>query len=149
MRLPASQRTLPVSRPSRPESTGTSWAERWFGGILAFITVFKPAISPFTTPIYAAAEGVFLGGLSAVFEYTYPGIVPEAVALTFGTLAALLTAYATRIIRPSENFKLGIVAATGGIALFYLVSMVLSLFHVNIPMVHDAGPVGIGFSVLW
>ena len=96
--------------------------------------------------MYALAEGVFLGGFSAGFEYVYPGIVPQAVALTFGTLATLLTAYATRIIRPSENFKLGIVAATGGICLFYIATMVLGFFGMNMPLVNQSGWVGIGFS---
>ncbi|HEY1600218.1 MAG TPA: Bax inhibitor-1/YccA family protein [Pirellulales bacterium] len=116
------------------------------GMILALITVFKPAVSPYTAPVYALAEGVFLGGFSAMFQYIYPGIVPEAVALTFGTFAALLTAYATRIIRPTEKFKLGIVAATGGICLFYLATMVLGFFGVGIPAIYQAGWVGIGFS---
>ena len=117
------------------------------GFVLALITIFKPSVSPYTAPLYALAEGIFLGGISATFEYVYPGVVPEAVALTFGTLAALLTAYATRIIRASEKFKLGIVAATGAICLFYLASIVLGLFGVNIPMIYESGWVGIGFSL--
>jgi len=116
------------------------------GLILAMITIFKPAVSPYTSPLYAAAEGVFLGGVSAGFEYVYPGVVPQAVALTLGTLATLLTAYATRIIRPSQNFKLGIVAATGGIALFYIATMVLGFFGVHVPLINQSGWVGIGFS---
>ncbi|HEY4313803.1 MAG TPA: Bax inhibitor-1/YccA family protein [Pirellulales bacterium] len=116
------------------------------GLILAMITIFKPAVSPYTAPLYALAEGVFLGGVSAGFEYVYPGVVPQAVTLTFGTLATLLTAYATRIIRPTENFKLGIVAATGGICLFYLATMVLGFFGVHIPLINQSGWVGIGFS---
>ena len=116
------------------------------GLILAMITCFKPAVSPYTSPLYAAAEGVFLGGVSAGFEYVYPGLVPQAVALTLGTLATLLTAYATRIIRPSQNFKLGIIAATGGIALFYIATMVLGFFGVHVPLINQSGWVGIGFS---
>jgi uncharacterized YccA/Bax inhibitor family protein len=117
------------------------------GLVLAMITIFKPSVSPYTSPLYALAEGVFLGGVSAMFQYLYPGIVPEAVALTLGTFAALLTAYATRVIRPTEKFKLGIVAATGGICLFYLATMVLGFFGVHIPALYQAGWVGIGFSV--
>ncbi|MBI2824355.1 MAG: Bax inhibitor-1/YccA family protein [Planctomycetia bacterium] len=117
------------------------------GLVLALITSFKPSWSPYTAPPYALAEGLFLGGISAIFNYAYPGIVPEAVALTFGTLAALLTAYATRIIRVTEKLKLGIFAATGAIALFYLVSMVLGFFGVRVPMIWDNGLVGIGFSL--
>src|SRR5678816_3167672 len=81
-------------------------------------------LAPYTTPVYAALEGVALGGISVVFEARYPGIVSQAVFLTFGTLGALLVAYRSGVIRATENFKLGVVAATGGIALLYLVSFV-------------------------
>jgi uncharacterized YccA/Bax inhibitor family protein len=97
--------------------------------------------------LYALAEGLFLGGVSAVFENIYPGIVMPAIALTFGTLAALLTAYSTRLIKVTENFKLGVVAATGGIALFYLATMVLGFFGVTFPSIFGSGLIGIGFSL--
>src|SRR5258708_16770640 len=87
-----------------------------------------------------------MGGLSTIFEYKFPGTVLEAVGLTFGTLATLLMAYLSGLIKATENFKLGVVAATGGIALVYVVSMVLGFFGVHVPMIHDAGWVGIGFS---
>jgi uncharacterized YccA/Bax inhibitor family protein len=69
------------------------------------------------------------------------------VGLTFGTLFALLFAYKTRLIRATENFKLGVVAATGGIALVYLVSIVGSMFGWQMPLIHDSGPMGILFSL--
>lgn len=119
-----------------------------FGGfIVALVTVFKKVWAPYTTPVYAALEGLFLGGVSATYEAQYPGIVLNAVALTFGTLAALLAAYSTGLIKASENFKLGIFAATGAIALLYLVSMALGFFGVRIPYIHESGPIGIGFSL--
>ena len=117
------------------------------GLITALVTVFKPTASPITTPLYAAFEGLLLGGLSMVFEQRYPGIVINAVALTFGTLAVLLAVYSTGLIRPSENFKLGIFAATGAIGVLYLVSMVMGFFGKSIPFIHDSGPIGIGFSL--
>jgi len=117
------------------------------GFILALITTFKPKVSPYTSPLYAAAEGVFLGGISAMFNYAYDGVVIQAVALTFGTLFALLTAYATGVIRATENFKLGVFAATGGIMLFYVASMVGRLFGFEMPLINSAGPMGIAFSV--
>jgi len=117
------------------------------GFVLAIVTSFKPKVSPYTSPLYAAAEGVFLGGISAMFNYAYPGVVVQAVGLTFGTLFALLAAYATGVIKASENFKLGVFAATGGIALFYVASMVLGLFGVHVPLINSAGPFGIAFSV--
>jgi uncharacterized YccA/Bax inhibitor family protein len=117
------------------------------GLVAAMVTIFKNTAAPFTTPLYAAFEGLLLGGISKMFEMQYPGIVINAVALTFGTLAALLAAYSTGIIRPSENFKLGIFAATGAIALLYMVSMVLGFFGVRVPYIHDSSPIGIAFSV--
>ena len=117
------------------------------GFILAMVTVFKKTWSPVTAPLYALVEGFFLGAISAVFELKYPGIVFQAVVLTFGTLGALLAAYRSGLIRAKENFKLGVVAATGGIALVYLVSMGLRLFGKDIPLIHESGLVGIGFSL--
>jgi uncharacterized YccA/Bax inhibitor family protein len=118
------------------------------GFVVAMVTVFKRTWAPVTTPLYAALEGLMLGGVSLVFNLRYPGIVINAVGLTLGTLAALLLAYRSGMIRPSENVKLGIVAATGGIALVYLVSMGLSFFGKTMPYIHDSGPIGIGFSVV-
>jgi uncharacterized YccA/Bax inhibitor family protein len=118
------------------------------GGIIAaLVTVFKPTAAPITTPVYAAFEGLLLGALSFYFEQRYPGIVINAVALTFGTLAVLLAVYSTGLIRPSENFKLGILAATGAIGLLYLVSMVMGFFGKSIPFIHDSSPIGIAFSL--
>ena len=117
------------------------------GLIVAMITIFKPHFSPITAPIYAAFEGLFLGAFSAMFEYMYPGIIPQAVLLTFGTLAALLVAYRLRLINATENFKLGIAAATGGIFLLYLGCFIMSLFGMPITFLHSTGLIGIGFSV--
>jgi len=123
------------------------WLGLLGGPVVALVTAFKPAFAPVTTPLYAALEGLFLGGISGLYELRYPGIVMNAVGLTFGCLAALLAAYSSGLIRPSENFKLGIVAATGGIALLYMVSMGLGFFGKSIPFIHDSGPLGIAFSV--
>ena len=123
------------------------WLGLLGGLVVALVTAFKPAFAPVTTPLYAALEGLFLGGISGLYELRYPGIVMNAVGLTFGCLAALLAAYSSGLIRPSENFKLGIVAATGGIALLYMVSMGLGFFGKSIPFIHDSGPLGIAFSV--
>lgn len=117
------------------------------GLITALVTVFKKEWSAITTPIYATAEGLFLGGLSAFFEVRYPGIAFQAVCLTFGTLFGLLFAYRTGIIRATENFKLGVFAATSGICLLYFVGFVMSFFGAGIPYIHEAGMIGIGFSL--
>jgi uncharacterized YccA/Bax inhibitor family protein len=118
------------------------------GFIVAMATVFKKAWSPVTAPIYALLEGLVLGSISAMLEMRFPGIAIQAVGLTFGTLFALLIAYRSGLIRATENFKLGVVAATGGIALFYLLTMVLGLFGIRFfGAVYGAGPIGIGFSI--
>jgi len=119
-----------------------------FGGLIfAFITIFKPNFAPITAPIYAALEGLFLGGLSSILNAHYPGIVIQAVALTFGVMFALLIAYRSGIIRATEKFKLGVVAATGGIFIVYMASFVLGMFGVGVPYIHGSGMVGIGFSL--
>ncbi len=117
------------------------------GFVVAMVTVFKKNWSPATAPLYALLEGLVLGGISSVLEARYPGIVIQAVGLTFGTLFGLLFAYKSGLIRATENFKLGVVAATGGIALVYLVTMVLGFFGIRMPYIHESGLIGIGFSL--
>ena len=118
------------------------------GFVLALITIFKKAWSPYTAPIYAALEGLFLGGISAIFEYQYPGIVIQATGLTLGTLASLLVLYKLGIIKPTENFRLMIVSATMGIAVLYLISMIMNMFGSSgIGFIHSNGLFGIGFSL--
>ena len=118
------------------------------GFVVAIITVFKRSWAGITGPIYAVLEGLFLGGISAFFEARYPGIVIQAVALTFAILFALLFAYKSRIIKPTENFKLGVFAATGGVMMLYLVSFVLRLFGVSVGYLHDNSLLSIGISVV-
>jgi uncharacterized YccA/Bax inhibitor family protein len=117
------------------------------GFIVAMVTIFKKTWAPVTVPIYALLEGLFLGAISAMFEQMYPGIVIQAVGLTFGTLFALLFAYKSGLIKATENFKLGVVAATGAVALIYMASIVLSFFGTSIPYIHESGTIGILFSL--
>jgi uncharacterized YccA/Bax inhibitor family protein len=117
------------------------------GLVVAIVTAFWKKGAPITAPLYAGLEGLFLGGISAMMNAAYPGIAFQAVALTFGVLGALLLAYTTRLIKPTENFKLGVAAATGGIFLLYLVSFVMGFFGMNIPFIHQSGAIGIGFSL--
>ena len=118
------------------------------GLIAALVICFKHTWAPILAPVFALAEWLFLGGVSASFEAQYPGIVIQAVGGTFGTLFGLLVAYQSGFIKATENFKLGIVAATGGIFLVYVISMIGSFFGFPIPYIHDAGPIGIGFSLV-
>ncbi|MDA1353211.1 MAG: Bax inhibitor-1/YccA family protein [bacterium] len=116
------------------------------GLITALITIFKKTAAPVTAPIYAGAQGLVLGGISAIFEAQYPGIVLQATTLTAGTLLSLLFAYKSGMIRATENFKLGIVAATGGIFIVYMAAFILGFFGVSLPIFGN-GLLGIGFSL--
>lgn len=146
-------------------SAGWTWGQFWtthnpaavapymWGGIIgglvaALATVFKKNWAPVTAPIYALLEGLAVGGISAMFETRYPGVVIQAVGLTFGTMAALLLAYRSGIIKVTDKFRLGVVAATGGIFLVYLADMILHLFGIGVPFINDSGALGIGFSVV-
>lgn len=117
------------------------------GLIVALITVFKKTAAPFTVPLYGALEGLALGGISATFESRFPGIVLNAVGLTFGVAFALLFAYKSRMIQATQNFRLGLTAATGGIMILYLVNLVMGFWGKSIGFIHQSGPIGILFSV--
>lgn len=115
--------------------------------VLSFVIIFKKTLAPYLAPVYAVIEGAALGALSALFEYRFPGIVMQAMLCTFGTFFALLLAYKTQLIQATENFKLGVVAATGGIAIVYLIDLGLSFFGIRVPFIHENGPMGIAVSV--
>ena len=118
------------------------------GFILALVTMFKKEWAGVTAPMYALAEGVFIGGISAIFEMQYPGIVLQAVALTFGTLFCLLMAYKSGMIKATENFKLGVCAATGAIGVIYFINFIMGFFGGSIPLIHSSGTFGIIFSLV-
>lgn len=120
-----------------------------FGGLIfSLVTIFKKEWARVSAPIYAVCEGLFIGGASALFETKYPGIVLQAVALTFGTLFSMLAAYKSGLIKATEKFKLGIVAATGAIFIVYLVNWVMSFFGAAVPLINGSSNFGIGFSVI-
>src|SRR6266700_1612592 len=135
--------TWGLSHSPAPEAAGPWMIGGVFGGfIVALVTIFKKQWAPLTAPIYALLEGLALGGISAMFERSYPGVAMQAVGLTFGTLFVMLLAYKTGMIRATQGFKLG------GIALLYLVEMVLGgFFHIQVPAINGSGAVGIGFSL--
>ncbi len=124
-----------------------------FGGgfIVALVTIFKKEWAPVTVPIYAILEGLALGAFSKLFADIFePGIVPQAISLTLGILIALLFAYKTKIIKVTENFKLGLFAATAGIAVVYLISFLMSFFGgTGLPIMNpaNASMLSIGFSL--
>ncbi len=120
-----------------------------FGGLVTSVaTIFRQPWAPYTTPLYAVCEGLALGGISLTFETRFPGLVPQAVFLTFGTLGGLLVAYLSGLVRVTDNLRRGIFAATAGIGLVYLASFVGGLFGAHVPLIHSSGAVGIAFSVV-
>jgi len=120
-----------------------------FGGlIVGMIISFKANLAPYLSVPYAALEGLAIGGISAVLERRYPGIAIQAVGLTFAVLAVMLVAYKLGIIRATERFRAIVIGATGAIALVYLVSIVLGLFHVSVPLLNSSSPLGIIVSLV-
>ncbi len=118
------------------------------GFVLALIISFVPKSAPYLAPIYAVAEGLFLGALSANYESLYYGITLQAALLTMCVFLGMLLAYKTGLIKASPGFRRGIIAATAGVALVYLLSFVLGLFGVTVPYLHDSTPIGIGISIV-
>ncbi|CAI8181603.1 MAG: Uncharacterised protein [Flavobacteriaceae bacterium] len=120
------------------------------GFITAIVTVFKKQWAPITVPIYAILEGGLLGGVSFMYNSMYNGIVTDAIFLTVGILLSLLFAYRSGLIKPTENFKLGIFAATGGVAIVYIINMVMGFFgsSMGVMQIDNASPMSIGFSVV-
>ena len=124
------------------------------GALVAFAlliaTMFKPQWSPKTVPIYAVFQGAALGGISFIFNELYDGIVTQAIVITIGIFVSLLAAYKSRIIKFTENFKLGVVAATFGIGILYVVSMFMSMFGMGqmpIMDITNSSLISIGFSL--
>ncbi len=143
--LPAGADGGPVTMPA--QVIGLLFLGLFGGFVTALVTIFVPRISPFTAPLYAACEGLALGGFSGFFEAEYAGIVVQAVSLTVGILVSLLAIYAGGFIRATEKFRIGVVAATGGICLVYLADLVISFFGMRVPFIHETGWLGIGFSL--
>lgn len=117
---------------------------------VAILTVFKPKFSPFTSPVYALLMGTVAGAISAVYNNAFDGmegIVVQALALTAGVFVTMLVLYSLRVIKVTEKFRSIVVAATGGVMLVYLASIALNFFGVDVPFIHEAGPLGIGFSL--
>ncbi len=122
------------------------------GGIAGFIVViiarFRPQNSNILAPLYAALEGLFVGGITAIYANAFNGIVFQAITLTIGVLFTMLFLYKAQIIKVTANLRTGIVMATAGIAILYLITFVLSFFGINVPFIHQGGLFGIGFSLV-
>ena len=118
------------------------------GFIMALVTSFRPKSAGITAPIYALLQGLFLGGISAMMEGTYTGIVMRAVALTLAVFVVMLLLYRSQVIKVTDKFRMIIFAATGGIALLYLVSFVAGFFGASFTFLHDSSTLSIGISLV-
>lgn len=136
------------------EAVNPAGVQGWlFGGLIvgfafSLITIFRPKSAPWSAPLYALSEGVFLGGISAFLNLSYPGIVMNAVVLTFGVMFLMLLIYRTGWIKVDNKFKTGLLIATGAIGLFYVVIMVLNMFRVSTPFMYDTSLLGVGINLL-
>ncbi len=117
------------------------------GLVVALVTIFVPRFAHVTSPVYAFLEGLILGAFSALFELVYPGILLQAVGLTFGVFLLVLVLYRVRVLRATPRFVKGIVAATGAIMVIYLIGLVLVLFGVPVFFWSSPDPISIAFSV--
>ena len=117
--------------------------------IVGIITMKKKVWAPITVPIYGVFQGIFLGIVSNLFNSIYDGIVITAISYTLCILFALLSIYRLGIIKPTENFKLGVAAATTGIAILYFANLGMSIFGSGIPLmdINNSSMISIGFSV--
>ena len=115
--------------------------------VLSLVIIFVKRSAPYLAPLYALIEGVLIGALSGMMEKAYPGIAMQAAWLTFGTLASMLLIYRLGIIRATQRFQIGLLAATGGIAIVYLIDMGLGFFGHQVPYLHDSSPLGIAISL--
>lgn len=122
------------------------------GGLISALAItFKPNWAPFLAPLYALLEGLFIGAISAImnaaFADSYPGLIMQAVGLTFGVALAMFLLYNFRVISATERFKSIVFTATLGIGIFYLITMVLRLFGVNVSFMYDSSLLSIGISL--
>jgi len=135
---------------SNPGVVGPAVGIGALGGlVVALITMFKPQASPFTAPLYAVLEGLALGAISAIYAGAYHGVVLQAVGLTFTVALGMLLAYQSGLIRATPMFRRIVISATIGIMLFYVLTLVLGLFHVSMPILWSSSPLGIGLSVVF
>lgn len=135
-------------------SAGTAGVSGWVvvgaivGFVVGLVTVFKPQWAGYTAPVYAVAQGLFIGSISSIFELKYPGIVIQSAALTFGTLFCLLGAYRSGLFPVTDRFRLGMASAMGGLMLFYVATFVLRLFGLDLSFMQGSGVFSIGLSAV-
>ena len=124
------------------------WGGAIVGLIIVVIASFKPHLSPSLAPLYAAVEGLFVGGITAVYANLFSGIIFQAVTLTVAILFMMLFIYKTGIIKVTNKFRIGVVMATGAVLIIYVLSWVLGMFGIHLPYLHEGGLMGIGISLV-
>lgn len=124
------------------------WGGAIGGLILVFVISARPHLAPTLTPFYAALEGLFVGGISAMYAAAFNGIIFQAVTLTLSVLFVMLFIYKAGIIKVTQKFRSGVIMATGAVLVVYLLSWVLSFFGINMPYLHEGGMMGIGISLV-
>ena len=124
-----------------------TWGGAIGGLVVVIIAAFRPQNSNFLAPAYAALEGLFVGGISAMYASAFNGIVLNAVSLTIGVLLVMLFVYQAGIIKVTDKFRSGVIMATGAILLVYVVNFVLSFFGIHIPYLHEGGTIGMLISL--
>ena len=135
---------------TQPESVALClWGGVIGGLVFAVVTMFKKEWAPVTAPIYALCEGLALGGIFAALNQAYPGIALQAVGLTGAVTAVMLLLYTSGIVRATPKFTLGVIAATGGIFLFYMIDLVMGFFGHHVSVLYSSGPWGIAISVFF
>ena len=127
--------------------SGYMWGGLIVGFIASLVMMFKKSWAPYLAPVYAAAEGLFLGAISLVFNAMYDGIVMNAVGITLLIFAAMLLAYRSGLLRATPMFTKVIMFATMGVGLFYLITMVMGMFGVE-SFYYGSSPLSIGISAL-
>jgi len=134
---------------THPEIRGPLLVVGLVGGLIAcLVGIFKPTTCPVTAPLYALLEGLVLGAISYVFQTQFRGIVVNALLLTFGVLALMLMLYTSRTIRVTSGLAKGIFAATAAVGIVYFIDILLNMFGMRMPLIHQGGVFGIGISVV-
>jgi len=127
------------------------WTGALGGLVIAIVITFKKEWSPYLAPAYALLEGLFVGAISAYYDFAFaayaPNIIMNAVGLTFGTCIAMYLLYTFKIIKATAKFKAIVITATTGIFVFYMITLALSFFGISIPFLHESSALGIGFSI--
>lgn len=133
---------------TQPEAVALClWGGLIGGLVFALITTFKKEWAPVTAPIYALCEGLALGGISEVLNRAYPGIALQAIGLTGAVTAVMLLLYTSGLVRATPKFTVGVIAATGGIFLFYMIGFLMGFFGHHVSLLYSNGPWGIAISV--